>query len=513
MRAGPLSIRYERGSKISAFGGPSTNLQDIVTGTVFGFRRPNLTTAGAPRCSSAISPGTDALAVTSGAVPVAGEWYYLRDNNKTETHATAPIPPRFCGGELVRINSVTGANFPYTVKLEESTTQPYLSNADGGDAVLAFLPEDAIVTPYLSVRGLRVTGESKSGFECWMIASLVANFRMVGSLCRYSYLTGYAIAYCRNVNISGSTGSNLLNTNAGSSYGFQIDRSTKVSVSGCIQVDARYGAQIEGGSSECEFRGFLPLEISVGAFDIHGGQAYDIMFENMDTTACPDVVIGNSSWRRGANGVTVLGCKFNRMRLVTGIHNLTVEQCWGQVVKFEYDTKDPSTTAWNGNPVNISFVDTILDSPNPNPDGRTVSMPVYASATNYQIDSMTFENCELINRLGSGVLWVQNNTRQSSSISFTNCILNNNIATPSAVGLVFLENSSQTPATSLTVTVTDCKLVIKNRFATFSGSTSGVDTSVFVNGGGNQRGQTLGTLGNFSCATDVNNLKKQGPGC
>lgn len=516
-RPGPVTIQFFRGSGIRAFAGPSAGVSDIITGFVFGLRRPSLVALNAARTTSAIPVGTNTLSITSGTKPEDGQWYFLRDNNKTEINQSDPDPAKWitrrCGGELVRVRSVSGAAFPYTVVLEEPTTQAYLSAADGGDPILAFLPDNAIVTPYLSVRGLRVHGERKSGFECWMIASLVANFRMAGSFCRDSYLTGFAIAYCRSVTISGCTGQHLLNTGAGSSYGFQIDHSVNVKVSNCIHVDSRYGAQIEGGSAACEFTGFLPLQVTVGAFDIHGGQAYNILFENMDTTACPNVVIGNSSWRRGADGVTVLGCKFNRMRLVTGIHNLTIEKCKGQVVKFEYDTKDPSATAWNGNPVNIAFVDTVLDSPNPNPDGRTVSMPVYASATDYQIDNLTFENCELINRLGSGVLWVQNNTKKTSSISFTDCILNNNIVAPSAVGLVFLENSAQTPATSLTVTVTSSKLVIKAGPATFSGSTAGVSTTLFVNGGGNQRGTSLGTLGAFSCATDVSNLAKHGPGC
>jgi|GEM_PF-3188698 len=512
-RKGPLALKIARGSHIVGESpGPTIDPNLMVTGFIFGFRRPLIEPDGAPRISAAISVGVSTLTVTSGAVPVAQEWYYLRDNNKTELNESNPDPikwvTRHCGGELVKIKSVAGTNFPYTIELEEPTTQAYSSVVSGGDPVLAFLPEGSIVTPYLSVRGLRITGEMKSGFECWMITALVANLRLVGAACRNSYLTGYSFNYCRNMVISQCTGKDLLSTGGGSSYGFQIDRCVKTYVNSCLMQNARYGVTLEAGAAACTVNGFLPINCPDGAVDIHGGQGFDITFENVNA-GDQVVTIGNTNWRRGADGVTIKNCRFGRLRLTTGIHNLLVENCTGLSIKFKYGTKDPSNSAWNGNPIKMTFQGCTFVNPTDGEDANVVaSLGVGASATDFVIDDMKFISCTLTNnRLGVSpdpatvapilVVWQNTNSNLTiSSIRFESCVMT--MGLPNGNNMVFITNSSQTPSPlslKLTYKSTTCFLADDRYVA--SGTTSGSSTKTrvfFENASANLRGPDAANL-------------------
>ena len=301
-RLGPLTVNFARGSGHLGVGSGDPNRP--LTALIFGFEKPEFVDTNVPKISATVAKGVTQITIGSGVVPFKG-WYYLRDNKKTEKNESNPLQPftRFCGGELVEVTDVSGASFPYTVTLAAATTQAYDAPGTNYEPILAKLPLGAFVTPYISVRGLHVVGERSSGFECWMIASLVGHFRLVKASSRNSYKTGYSIAYCRDVFVKHCTGRDFLTSGGGSAYGFQIDRCVNAFVNSCMMINARYGVTMEGGSAACTVNGFLPINCPDGAVDIHGGQGFDITFENVNA-GDQVVTIGNATWRRGADNVT-----------------------------------------------------------------------------------------------------------------------------------------------------------------------------------------------------------------
>jgi len=161
--------------------------------------------ASTPALPSGGNAGEQTLTF-SGTTPVVGQWYYLRDTKKKETHATnTPTETRQIGGELVQVKSVSGTS----VTLRAPLTQNYPPADDDHDPRLSRLPSDSVVTQNLLVRGLRIRGRTESGYECWLRAGLCAGITLQQCHGVDSKITGFSVAYSRDVTIVGCSAKNL----------------------------------------------------------------------------------------------------------------------------------------------------------------------------------------------------------------------------------------------------------------------------------------------------------------
>ena len=126
-----LAVYWSRGSLlVGDLGSPSAPRRPLTIGEI----SDSFSDSGAATVAAATSAGATTITLASGTVS-AGQWYYLRDINKTEQNTGSPTAIKI-GGELVKVKTVSGS----TVTLYHPITQSYASAAQGGDVRFALLP-------------------------------------------------------------------------------------------------------------------------------------------------------------------------------------------------------------------------------------------------------------------------------------------------------------------------------------------------------------------------------------
>lgn len=454
-----------------------------------------------------------------------GTYFFLQDVAKMET---PPVGlPRIIGGELVRVAAQSGGS-PNKVTLEQNLTQNYTTSTTTG---LTPVPSGVSVVRNLKIVGLRLRGLNQTGFGPWFYAGWTDGLQLINCSGNRGSAVGFGVFYSRSATVTNCRGNDLPRFlgAVGWGYTFQVQRTVASTFNRLFATNAQYSMTLEAGSSGIVVNSlaYVQLYFDVGtqnlygaqsSFDIHGGEAYDVIV-NGAFAPLSDLSLGNTSWRRGASKVTLNHCYFRTARIVTCIADSTLNGCYGQQVKFEY-ANPPQVDINNGarlsNIENFTIDGCSLTWP-ASSDGVPVISggPNNPSPTNFIIDRLKVKNTRVENLFGGASIRLDLNTKDNAVISameISDCTLLNN--SPSIVGHVIVTNNAQTPTpTSLTMTVTNTKFVQATSVLYVAYGLSTPSTTRFVNGGGNQRGTTLGSLGAFSCAADVNNMSKQGPGC
>lgn len=503
------TIQFGRYVKLKRYESPTQKRPFLVFGSVDG-----APSAAGPLCSAVLEPGMTELYTTDSSEWLEAQYFFLYEEGKIETHATAIVnPDRNIGGELVY--GTRDESDPELVLAKEPLTQFY-----GSGALLSELPAEVVVTKNLTVRGLRIQGKNQLGFGPWVVFGWIDGLKVVECHGVEGMTVGFSFQFCRNVIVKHCSGRFLpklpppLDTNPWG-YTFQVNHSVDVLVEACMAHRAQYTLTIEGGSAATTAKNLYYSSFSTAysdtsdqsCFDIHGGEAYNISVE-LATSPGVGISLGNASWRRGASHVVLSNCTFTRLRIVSGIHDLDVVDCNCENVKYEYISEDPNAGSWNSNPINHTFLRTKINMPSSHPDGYAVSMPANGSVdqSQYKIDGLTFSECEITNDDNSAVLVVGANTKSASSISFDTCTLTLPGSAASNDAIIILTSAQSPTPVSLSLFVYGTVFLMANNQEIASG-TSATTTTKFFDDGQNLRGPAMNDLREI-CRDDLSGMDK-----
>ena len=468
-----LSMYWARGSGIfgvAAISGVQSNM-------LVGSPDTNFRDTSSASVSSAIAPGATSVTVASDTVS-AGQWYYLRDINKTETHVDVADTQRI-GGELVRVKTVSGS----TVTLYHPITQSYASAAQGGDVRFSLLPSGANVTENVLVHGLRVSGQSAEGFECWVRAGLCAGLTFQHCRGDRSYLSGICVQFSRDVTLDYCSGRDLYTgSGTGSSYTFQFDRCVNVSVSQSWVRGARYGVTLDHGCATVLVDGFCADGVTVGAVDIHGGDSYDVTFNDINAENC-DATLGNPSWRRGCNTVSVQNSKFRDLRVVSAVRNTSFDNVFANRINFETTDKDSNTHAPTGVPYYVVFSGCEIDC-TATPNNAAINLTPISSGQPCSA-YVIFIDTTVTQHVSNARALISQNPTAWKSFECYGCLFN----APGGAACVQLGKNGI--SNELVFLASNSSFIVNNGQLVAAGVTSGTPYATFYNSAPNYRGTAI----------------------
>ena len=499
-------LRFRKYVRLARFVAPSPVRRPIL---VIGSRVSELEVTG-PAVLQALVPSDQSTETDDDTLSVP-RYFFLYNKNKKETSAANPSePPRIIGGELVLVTGRDPEN-EFVMEFRDPVTQDYPS--DSGN-LLSNLPSGVEVTTNLKVTGLRIQGKNRLGFGAWVTFGWVDGLTVVNCHGHEGTQVGFGFQFCRDVRISRCSGRHLPKLDPPDEsepwgYTFQINRSVEVDIEACIAENAQYALTVEGGSAAVRANNLYYFgsgdRTDQTCFDIHGGEAFNIQVR-LAVSPNSGISLGNTSWRRGAADVIISKCFATRLRITSGLHDLAVNDCSFQNVKFEYTSQDPNPGSWNSNPIDVSFAGCTIDIPDSHPDAYAVSLPVNGAVnqSSYEIDNLSFTECTITNQGNTAVLFVGANTKDSSSISFDSCTLTLP-GSSAANDAIIIQTDSQSPSPlSLSLTVSDTVFLMANNQDIARGSNA-TTTTKFFDSGVNLRGPAMNNLRDI-CKNDVTGM-------
>jgi|GEM_PF-6628983 len=408
--------------------------------------------------NQAIAKGTSSFVLSStSSAPSPGAFYFLRDVNKKETNLRVASEVRGIGGELVLVTGYTAAT--RTVTIAAPTTQAYPLSTS---VQLSALPVGTVVEQNVTISGLKVKGQIYLRYGSHLSVYYWKNFIVSKFQFKYGSLAGLSTSFCSDFSIE--RGNIQLLTKAtlpeGKPWGYsiQLNRCVRGTVKSSSASSAQYILTVESGSCKISAQDISAVDCE-SSFDIHGGDAQDIMV--VRCAGPVPITIGNTSWRRGANGVTLTDCFAEGVRYGGAIRNATLTRVSAKYCVYEYVPKDP-------NPGAIApILDTVacLNCSFTMPTGagnyvlRYPPTPgILSPPTDYQIKDVTFNNCHF-NAMNDGpILVVSYNTKIFSNLKFDNCdFLFTASLDNSGISVI---NDAQTPANSLEIRVKNCDFIL-----------------------------------------------------
>ncbi len=466
------TLRWERRSVVRSTG-PAPSLPNRQDAVIVGDVNADIPTTGTTIVTAVAGSSTITMPGI-GTPPDVGKWYFLYDKDKEETNG-ADSSTRKVGGEIVKVVSVSGV----TITLDKPITQTY----SGIHVILADI--DALICQNITIQGGTFTGLREGKFGAGLRARLVVGLKIVGASAFNCQGAGIHAELCRDVTITQCRSEGMGDNNTGSGYAYLLDRSTRVNVGNCVAHVARVGTLLDCGPANVEVAGFLGSRCKSNLFDVHGGDAYDCSATGVfGMGPVRKNTVGNTSWRLGAQLITIRRCGMKDLALQGNLTDISVENCTTERVIYESTSADPTFTG-DVTLTNLSVTDSgveVVDTAE-----IDYCIKFLRSGHPMRFNPVTFTNCSIKqpdSRTGFAVM--NSDMCEIGAIAFDNCSIWCKGLTATTVGALTFGPSLVGVSGELNVDAIESQFVLPSAravakgwsgtYCTFSSSLSGRST-------------------------------------
>lgn len=347
--------------------------------------------------------------------------------------------PRRCYAELCTVQAYDSASRTATLTEALARTYEVPVFIDPDLQCLRAFNVTSVVAENITVEGIDIVipayvrqgGSQNQGVSAYQCIDLtLRDIRVKGALGQ-----GIMVSTCRHVLVEGCTVEmapfyrlrSLL-------YGVEVQFSHYVTVQDHTTIFARYGTTISRGSTNVTVQRLISKSIhETGATaDIHGGDCKNLTFRDFETVN-RGLTLGNPTWTRGADGVTVENITGIGIAFVGSLRNVTVNNCQVGVCQFLDPNPDTgngfnnATGASQGHCSQISIADSTFDyqsSANDLVAPLTFSHLNSIEPNRVGLEDIQFSNCEFLsNQVGNVVVRMQRGHMLSFTgfVSFKTC--------------------------------------------------------------------------------------------